>query len=103
MTRRLDGDVDVERGYAVFGSTGALVFAAVTGMAMWLMSRDSAHMDVDTPELDADERKQDANGNNQLPVVFRIGPTGMAVVDELPARGETCGVAGTGRSPHVAY
>jgi hypothetical protein len=29
--------VDVERGYAVFGSTGALVFAAITGLAMLLM------------------------------------------------------------------
>jgi hypothetical protein len=29
--------VDVERGYAVFGSTGALVFAALTGLAMLLM------------------------------------------------------------------
>jgi hypothetical protein len=26
--------VDVERGYAVFGSTGALVFTAITGLAM---------------------------------------------------------------------
>jgi hypothetical protein len=34
--------VDVERGYAVFGSTGALVFAAITGAAMWLMLRDSS-------------------------------------------------------------
>ena len=32
--------VDVERGYAVFGSTGALVFAAITGLAMLLMLRD---------------------------------------------------------------
>jgi hypothetical protein len=31
--------VDVERGYYVFGSTGALVFAAVTGLAMLLMLR----------------------------------------------------------------
>jgi hypothetical protein len=31
--------VDVERGYAVFGSTGALVFAAITGLAMLLMLR----------------------------------------------------------------
>jgi hypothetical protein len=31
--------VDVERGYAVFGSTGALVFAAATGLAMLLMLR----------------------------------------------------------------
>jgi hypothetical protein len=31
--------VDVERVYYVFGSTGALVFAAVTGAAMWLMLR----------------------------------------------------------------
>jgi hypothetical protein len=31
--------VDVERGYAVFGSTGALVFAAVTGLAMLLILR----------------------------------------------------------------
>jgi hypothetical protein len=29
--------VDVERSYAVFGSTGALVFAAITGATMWLM------------------------------------------------------------------
>jgi hypothetical protein len=29
--------VDVERGYAVFGSTGALVFAAITGLAMLLI------------------------------------------------------------------
>jgi hypothetical protein len=34
-------DVDVERSYAVFGSTGALVFAAITGAAMWLMLRGS--------------------------------------------------------------
>lgn len=32
--------VDVERGYAVFGATGALVFAAITGAAMLLMLRD---------------------------------------------------------------
>jgi len=31
--------VDVERGYAVFGSTGALVFAAITGLVMLLMLR----------------------------------------------------------------
>ena len=31
--------VDVERGYAVFGSTGALVFAALTGLTMLLMLR----------------------------------------------------------------
>src|SRR5215210_6267991 len=29
--------VDVERGYAVFGSTGALVFAAITSLAMLFM------------------------------------------------------------------
>ncbi|MBA3584958.1 MAG: hypothetical protein H0W36_10615 [Gemmatimonadetes bacterium] len=33
--------VDVERGYVVFGSTGALVFAAITGAAMWMMLRGS--------------------------------------------------------------
>jgi hypothetical protein len=26
--------IDVERGYYVFGSTGALTFAAITGLAM---------------------------------------------------------------------
>jgi hypothetical protein len=31
--------VDVERGYYVFGSTGALVFAAITGLAMLFMLR----------------------------------------------------------------
>jgi hypothetical protein len=31
--------IDVERGYYVFGSTGALVFAAITGLAMLLMLR----------------------------------------------------------------
>lgn len=31
--------VDVERGYHVFGASGALVFAALTGMAMLLMLR----------------------------------------------------------------
>src|SRR3712207_4287170 len=31
--------VDVERGYYVFGSSGALVFVAVTGLAMLLMLR----------------------------------------------------------------
>lgn len=31
--------VDVERGYAVFGSSGALVFAAITGAAMLLVMR----------------------------------------------------------------
>ena len=31
--------IDVERGYYVFGSTGALVFAAITGATMWLMLR----------------------------------------------------------------
>jgi hypothetical protein len=31
--------VDVERGYYVFGASGALVFAAVTGLAMLLMLR----------------------------------------------------------------
>jgi hypothetical protein len=31
--------VDVERGYAVFGSTGALTFAAITGLAMLPMLR----------------------------------------------------------------
>ena len=31
--------IDVERGYYVFGSSGALVFAAVTGLAMLLMLR----------------------------------------------------------------
>jgi hypothetical protein len=34
--------IDVERGYYVFGSTGALVFAAITGAAMWLMLRGSS-------------------------------------------------------------
>ena len=32
--------IDVERGYFVFGSSGALVFAAITGLAMLLMLRD---------------------------------------------------------------
>jgi hypothetical protein len=31
--------IDVERGYFVFGASGALVFAAVTGLAMLLMLR----------------------------------------------------------------
>ena len=31
--------IDVERGYFVFGASGALVFAAITGMAMLLMLR----------------------------------------------------------------
>lgn len=31
--------IDVERGYAVFGSSGALVFAALTGAAMLLLLR----------------------------------------------------------------
>lgn len=31
--------VDVERGYAVFGASGALVFAAITGAAMLLLTR----------------------------------------------------------------
>jgi hypothetical protein len=31
--------IDVERGYFVFGSSGALVFAAITGLAMLLMLR----------------------------------------------------------------
>jgi hypothetical protein len=35
--------IDVERGYYVFGSTGALVFATITGAAMWLMLRGSSH------------------------------------------------------------
>ena len=38
--------VDVERSYAVFGSTGALVFAAITGAAMWLMLRGARHAAV---------------------------------------------------------
>lgn len=32
-------EVDVERGYAVFGASGALVFAAITGTAMMLLTR----------------------------------------------------------------
>lgn len=40
--------VDVERGYAVFGSTGALIFAAITGAAMWTMLRGSIGFAVDT-------------------------------------------------------
>jgi hypothetical protein len=31
--------IDVERGYYVFGASGALVFAAITGLAMLLMLR----------------------------------------------------------------
>jgi hypothetical protein len=31
--------IDVERGYFVFGASGALVFAAITGLAMLLMVR----------------------------------------------------------------
>jgi hypothetical protein len=31
--------IDVERGYYVFGASGALVFAAITGLAMMLMLR----------------------------------------------------------------
>jgi hypothetical protein len=31
--------IDVERGYYVFGASGALVFAAFTGLAMLLMLR----------------------------------------------------------------
>src|SRR5919112_6440747 len=31
--------IDVERGYYVFGATGALAFAAITGLAMLLMLR----------------------------------------------------------------
>jgi hypothetical protein len=34
--------IDVERGYYVFGATGALVFAAITGLAMLLMLRGRA-------------------------------------------------------------
>jgi hypothetical protein len=34
--------IDVERGYFVFGASGALVFAAVTGLAMLLMLRGRA-------------------------------------------------------------
>jgi hypothetical protein len=34
--------VDVERGYYVFGASGALVFAAITGLAMLLMLRARA-------------------------------------------------------------
>jgi hypothetical protein len=33
------GGIDVERGYYVFGALGALVFAALTGLAMLLMLR----------------------------------------------------------------
>lgn len=33
--------VDVERGYAMFGASGALVFAAITGAAMVLVTRRS--------------------------------------------------------------
>lgn len=35
--------VDVERGYAVFGSTGALVCTAITGLAMLLLLRAQTH------------------------------------------------------------
>ena len=31
--------IDVERGYAMFSASGALVFAAITVVAIWLMSR----------------------------------------------------------------
>ncbi len=31
--------IDVERGYYAFGATGALVFAAITGVALLLMLR----------------------------------------------------------------
>ena len=31
--------IDVERGYYVFGASGALVFTAITGLAMLLMLR----------------------------------------------------------------
>ena len=34
--------IDVERGYYAFGATGALVFAAITGLAMLLMLRGRA-------------------------------------------------------------
>jgi hypothetical protein len=34
--------IDVERGYYVFGATGALVFAAITGLAMLLVLRGRA-------------------------------------------------------------
>ena len=34
--------IDVERGYYVFGASGALVFAAITGFAMLLMLRGRA-------------------------------------------------------------
>ena len=34
--------IDVERGYYVFGSTGALVFAAITGLTMLLILRGRA-------------------------------------------------------------
>ncbi|MBA3490985.1 MAG: hypothetical protein H0T55_02770 [Rubrobacteraceae bacterium] len=35
--------VDVERGFYVFGASGALVFAAITGLAMLLMLRGRTH------------------------------------------------------------
>ena len=38
-TVTLASGIDVERGYYVFGALGALVFAAVTGLAMLLMLR----------------------------------------------------------------
>jgi hypothetical protein len=34
--------VDISLGYAVFGAIGALVFASITGVALWLMGRDLA-------------------------------------------------------------
>jgi hypothetical protein len=34
--------IDVERGYYAFGASGALVFAAITGLAMLLMLRGRA-------------------------------------------------------------
>ncbi len=39
--------VDVERGYYVFGASGALVFAAITGLAMLLMLRGRTRSPVE--------------------------------------------------------
>ena len=98
--------VDVERGYAVFGASGALVFAAVTGLAMLPCSAAGlASLERGTGATNqGGEEKQRMTDNGELNVVFGTGAVGMFVMDELIRKGprwvRMVNRSGLARVPH---
>jgi nucleoside-diphosphate-sugar epimerase len=76
--------VDVGRGYAVFGSTGALVFAAITGLAIYVCSAAGpANLEPANGATNQRKGQLRMTDNGELHVVFGTGPVGMSVMETL--------------------